>query len=936
MLIVKSFSVKAKLESLLLEQVDGNNAADIINRTMSPNNKEKNPNQFTTLIPLKEGATRRITNQLDFSGIVQPVVLEFDHDSLDHQKERAEKTPELLGTQSYLVYSGNKSYHLVLWFDHFADNPDEYKEYSKALVKYLCDRLPDYYQYPIEPKETGQNIPDFAMFSANQYFRQAGGYRPGTAKVQSCKILNDSENYVNLKELVSKYLQKPDTNKQPKPATNKVKLNAVYDLTLKRYLFKELGIVLSGDKIEKINPCPICGHNDCFTYYPNTDTYSCFSSEDDSGGDIIKFIVNYKKICRPEAVKLCEWEKALILPDYKDQVNSIFHSRLSSRDKNSLIGEIVIRGMVTNGNFYKTDSTSGFYFYQDENGKIYSVNEGSKTTKEFEVFLMDTFGINPTEAVFKSVIKVIMAEFIRNGKIVEISNFAYYNPNTFTLYLQNGNDSMYKITEEIVEKGPNGTDNVLFSPDKECEPYEYMGKKHTGFKLWNELILNRINFTTDQEFPLSFEQSKYILAQYIRHIPFAYHMPTKIVIAFIGDKGSGKTSILRMIGFTLFGSNHFNVISLSPELCKEWPTIVSRNPFLVIDNCDSKQKNEWLPDAIATTATGQHFQKRKLYTDMDVFKSKPNVLLALTARTPSFNRDDVNQRILLFFVNPIESENRIAEGILKSEIIKHRDELMTELINECQLTLQKLKINDGIKPPKNLRIADFSNFIYKIVPDDERQRLSKVIDVINTSQAAFTLQDNLLWDAVEETLNRHSQLSALDKLSTSELYEKVSVEQGEHSSFVRYYKARNFAKNLKKLIDEINLYSDYTIKWLGRGTENKTYISITKKSLSNATTTNNDADSACADNNLDLTDNSFSNSSKVLPDPDSTYSGEDEFWHEVANNEDICNLPPDIHDFHDEKYVDNNNPKMQLAPGLDPSVGCEFDESDIPSDDDLL
>lgn len=43
-----------------------------------------------------------------------------------------------------------------------------------------------------------------------------------------------------------------------------------------------------------INPCPICGHNDCLTPFQKTKTYKCFSCG--SGGSLFNFVEDYFKI----------------------------------------------------------------------------------------------------------------------------------------------------------------------------------------------------------------------------------------------------------------------------------------------------------------------------------------------------------------------------------------------------------------------------------------------------------------------------------------------------------------------------------------------------------------------------------------------------------------------------------------------------------------
>ena len=69
----------------------------------------------------------------------------------------------------------------------------------------------------------------------------------------------------------------------------------------KGYKIKNLG---SGQY--RVNPCPLCNHNDSFTIYNNTNTYTCFSTsekEDASKGDIITFIRETEHLSFEDAKK---------------------------------------------------------------------------------------------------------------------------------------------------------------------------------------------------------------------------------------------------------------------------------------------------------------------------------------------------------------------------------------------------------------------------------------------------------------------------------------------------------------------------------------------------------------------------------------------------------------------------------------------------------
>lgn len=71
-------------------------------------------------------------------------------------------------------------------------------------------------------------------------------------------------------------------------------------------------------QVIKFNPCPICGHNDDFSYYPNTKSFYCFGENGRKGGSVIDFIMHTKHIGKAAAIDYFKYELCK-LPRPKDK-----------------------------------------------------------------------------------------------------------------------------------------------------------------------------------------------------------------------------------------------------------------------------------------------------------------------------------------------------------------------------------------------------------------------------------------------------------------------------------------------------------------------------------------------------------------------------------------------------------------------------------------
>jgi len=144
MLMIKASNVYATFENLTKVKLDNEiSSEELIKATLAP----RHNSQFTTLLPFKDEATARKTEFLDFSAPTQPIVFEFDHDSLEHQQKRAQVVAEKIPTPAQVIFSGNKSLHLVLWFKNFARDATQYKNTCLELYKYLSTELPEWFEF---------------------------------------------------------------------------------------------------------------------------------------------------------------------------------------------------------------------------------------------------------------------------------------------------------------------------------------------------------------------------------------------------------------------------------------------------------------------------------------------------------------------------------------------------------------------------------------------------------------------------------------------------------------------------------------------------------------------------------------------------------------------------------------------------------------------
>lgn len=478
---------------------------------------------------------------------------------------------------------------------------------------------------------------------------------------------------------------------------------------------------------------------------------------------------------------------------------------------NAEAAQIIRDDLLDRGKFYN-DGQAGYFFDNAEKTLI-------KIDRDYDEYalLLAKYGIIPSESISKYLTDALRLEALANGIKSDIYRMSYYDPSKYTLYLFRYDNRIYKISPNDIALVDNGTDGVLFLSNQKTDPFDVGGLEES--LLWyDKAIVSGINFADDL---LTKNERCLTFILWYLSLYFESIMPTKAIMAFIGERGSGKSITMRKVGKLLQGRN-FDVTPLSDDP-KDFDAAVTNFPFVAIDNADSNCK--WLNDRLATVATGGTIKKRVLYTTNKVVEIPARCFLAITSRTPRFRRDDVADRLLIMRVERYPTF--IREKHLLDEVTGNRNEIMAGLVPALQEVVRALKqysdspVNSGV-----FRMADFADFALKIARYAGIEDQVKVIfEKLSKEQSRFTLENDPVLDLLESWINKPENINR-EITSIDLCKELTAIAEEQKINFFFRDKQRAFAQQMGNLKIGLSEYYDITEN-VGRG--RKKYYSFRKK-----------------------------------------------------------------------------------------------------------
>lgn len=419
------------------------------------------------------------------------------------------------------------------------------------------------------------------------------------------------------------------------------------------------------------------------------------------------------------------------------------------------VARVMIDDLLQRGKFY-TDKQTG-YILLHEDGAVAPIAADDFALES----VLAEYGVGPGQDIYKPVREQLRMHALKHGDLTAVYPFAHWNRESATLYVFDLDRTVFRITKHGVDEVANGTDGVLFLKNQKWQRFRYLRAETAPRDLFDEIVVGSIKFAKS-----TFDRAEVLLLLRIWFYAlfFPELFPTRPILAFIGEKGSGKSSILRRIGKALFGPE-FNVSQLSEDP-KDFDAIVTHDAFVALDNVDTCSK--WLEDRLAVSATGGRVTKRELHTTNRLVSFPIRAFLGITSRTPHFRREDVADRLLPIHVDRYDSFR--PEADLLDALLSNRDQFMTSVIDELREVVQIISEAKTSTTGEKLRMADFVDFALKVSEGwGSGDGMRRILEKISSEQATFALEADPLVELLEDWMELNDGENIGRLVSTKQL-----------------------------------------------------------------------------------------------------------------------------------------------------------------------
>ncbi len=422
---------------------------------------------------------------------------------------------------------------------------------------------------------------------------------------------------------------------------------------------------------------------------------------------------------------------------------------------------------------------------------------------EMASLLFRRFGINQADALAKHLQNAMRYHTFENGDRVRIEQLAHFSPEDGgVLTIDCGAGNALRLDGGDVQAVNIADTGILFSQPLFHEPWTYIPDH--GSPLGR--LIEGFSFVEGEDTPLSPAEQRQLFYIWLASLSFRTEMRVKPLAMATGDSWSGKSTLFRIVGRLLIGSN-FDLASMSEEKEDDFWTNVTNNAIAGYDNVDGRVR--WLPDALCTAADGVTRPKRVLHTTNELAVYKPDCFLMLTARTPRFRRLDVANRSLIFQMAPRAAQGKrmVAESRLYSQLHRSRDRMLSELVDVCNAALRVPEQSADDSP---IRSADFYAQAMRIALGlGVAGQLQRTFEKLRIVQHGFTTEGHPIAEAVPIWLDGAGPegiLNAGRQIYSDELFRELRAVAGKNDINWPYSGASTFGRAFGEILDAVAVH----------------------------------------------------------------------------------------------------------------------------------
>lgn len=476
-------------------------------------------------------------------------------------------------------------------------------------------------------------------------------------------------------------------------------------------------------------------------------------------------------------------------------------------DKKRRITKLIEGTLHEIGEFCRTPDEQLFFFEKRER-RLYGLE-----TICFSRLLTNLSGLSATEAYHKFALDTLVAKQATQARLVEVHAFAYHDPETSLLAVSDGAGGvLFRERGGRWWLGDNGERGLYFVTEREGSTWVPEFNTTPDALNW---YLEQFCFGNEL---LSREEARTAFTVWIFQQFFPELRRTRIIPAFLGQQGSGKTTAERLVGKLVLGPS-FDVTGIQRDREDGFVAAVTSRVVLGLDNADSKIP--WLADSLALYATGQKIRLRRLYSTNEEVSYVPRAILMISSRDPQFNRPDVSERLLPLYCE--RPERYFTEAQVFDELQKRRGAVMGAILNQVARIADSLAEVEPKAMP--FRMADFASFGERVFrPLDGSEAWLAIMGKIERAQSAFASEGDGIVAAILELLERDGEIV---EMSIGDLFRECKGI-AESADILLPRSLQGFGRALTTRRRVIELEGGVRFQER-RGTHSRRFISIRKK-----------------------------------------------------------------------------------------------------------